>query len=822
LPLGSGCRVDGQTASRVRRQLREVLRSLVHRLPSWSSQSSPVCRRVQFLATTNHDATSRPNSNSMDQTVRPQEFAGISAPRDPFDADDTLESLQGPGRRLLTQGVSVTALLVYAGYLVYRAIYTINYDALTFSLLVYAAELHGFFSLFFYFHQVWNLRGRRVVAPRDGVKVDVFITTYNEDVDLLRQTLRAAVAMRYPHRTFVLDDGRRPAVRGLAEELGCEYLARTDNAHAKAGNWNNAFRQTDAELIATFDADHVPRPEFLERTLGFFRDPKVALVQVPQQYHNLDSVQHSVSWKEKRMYGEQDAFFNLMMPGKDHWNSAFFCGTGAVLRRAALEPHGGILTGTITEDLHTSVVLHSEAWKSVYLNELLVTGLAPVDLKSFEVQRLRWAEGNLKVAGFVNPLTTPGLTVAQRISYVASLFHWTIGVPKLIYYLAPPWMLFSGTFPIANFGATFLLVYLTFLITLVGSYIVVSRGRGRLLMDELFNMVSFFTLVRAMKRVAFGRGKPAKFEVTAKKGNGMRDAGPVLPHFLLLGFSIMAIAWSLMGIGFGISDDRFGAGMAIFWTLYNMALMLAVLRIGTRPAEKRGGCRFHVNFAVERPGADGNAASIGVTADISDGGCSLLWPEPLTTGTRLPLRIHFGARSAEWQCEVASASGRQADGWFRYGVRFVALTPADIDLINDSIFSLVVPDLFASLTQPSWFVRQTRRLSMWLRRRSTARAKRNDVRVPVRAVTSAGSFVATVRDLSASGLSLAAPWRVAIGTKMAIEMFAPGNTWCDQVTVVRVEERRSREGFDTWILGLRFEHSPVEEELEQFRRWDAA
>lgn len=747
------------------------------------------------------------------------EAASLRADETDFNADDTLTYVDGPARRLLTRSVSVAALAIYAVYLVYRAAFTINHDALTFSLLVYFAELHGFLSLFFYFHQVWGLRGRRVVPPEAGLTVDVFVTTYNEDVDLLRQTLRAAVAMRYPHRTYVLDDGRRPAVRRLAEELGCRYVTRSDNAHAKAGNWNNAFRQTDADLIATFDADHVPRPDFLERTLGFFRDRKVALVQVPQQYHNLDSVQHRVSWKQKRMYGEQDAFFNLVMPGKDHWNAAFFCGTGAVLRRTALEPHDGILTGTITEDLHTSVVLHSEGWKSVYLNELLVTGLAPVDLKSFETQRLRWAEGNLKVAGFVNPVTTPGLSAAQRVSYVASLYHWTIGIPKLIYYLAPPWMLFSGTFPIANFDWSFVTVYLTFLGTLVGSYTIVSRGRGRLLMDELFNMVSFFTLVRAMKRVLVGRGKPAKFEVTAKRGNGMRDAGPVLPHLLLLGFSIMAIAWSLMGIGFGVTDDVFGAGAAIFWTFYNMALMFAVLRIGMRPAEKRAGSRFRVNFAVERAADDG---LLGVTSDISDGGCSLLWPEPLPAGHRMPLRLHFGVRSAEWMCEVASDGGQQADGWYRYGVRFVDLTPADVDLINDSIFSLVVPDLFSTLTQPSWLTQLGRRFVLWRHRRARLRARRQDVRVPVRVRFPSGAFVTTVRDLSATGLSLASPAPITEGTTLQVEIFAPGQPWRGEVTVARSEARPSRPGFDTWILGLRFEREQGAGEIERFRRWDAA
>ena len=97
---------------------------------------------------------------------------------------------------LLHDATAVIALLVYAGYLAYRAAFTINYDALTFSLAVYAAEVHGFFSLFLFFHQTWHLRARKVVEPEKDLTVDVFITTYNEDVELLRQTVRAALAMR--------------------------------------------------------------------------------------------------------------------------------------------------------------------------------------------------------------------------------------------------------------------------------------------------------------------------------------------------------------------------------------------------------------------------------------------------------------------------------------------------------------------------------------------------------------------------------------------------------------------------------------------------
>jgi cellulose synthase (UDP-forming) len=138
---------------------------------------------------------------------------GAERSQAPFNADDTLEYVDSETRRLFVRVVSIAGLLAYAGYLLYRALYTFNRASPIFSLAVYLAELHGFLCLCFFVHEVWALRRRRVLPPQDQLNVDVFITTYNEDLDLLRQTVRGALAIRYPHRTFVLDDGRRPAVR---------------------------------------------------------------------------------------------------------------------------------------------------------------------------------------------------------------------------------------------------------------------------------------------------------------------------------------------------------------------------------------------------------------------------------------------------------------------------------------------------------------------------------------------------------------------------------------------------------------------------------
>ena len=719
----------------------------------------------------------------------------------PINADLTLTDVHRRGWRHTRVALGLLGLVTYAFYLSYRIRYTLNPDALVFSWAVLLAEVHGFFSFAFYFFQVRRLRGRRVPAPASNRTVDVFVTTYNEDPDLLRQTLRAAVAMRYPHRTWVLDDGRRPAVRALAEELACGYLTRDGNEHAKAGNWNNAFAQTSGELIATFDADHVPRADFLERTLGFFRDPKVAFVQTPQRYHNLDSLQHRVNQDAKRLYGEQDVFFNLVLPGKEHTNSAFFCGTGAVLRRSALVPHGGLLVGSITEDMHTSLALHAEGWKSVYVNELLVTGLAPMDFRSFQLQRLRWAEGNLKIAHSINPLTCRGLSFAQRISYFASMWHWTIGLAKLVFYVAPPLMLFTGLFPIVAFDRAFLMVYAAHLATLVVAYQALSGATGRLIMDELFNMASVFTLVRAVSRCLVGR-RPGVFVVTDKRRSVRTNDTVALPHYVLAGFSILALAWSWMGFGFGATDDLVGIGIASFWALYNLGLVLAVIAMAERSPQKRQSVRFKAAVAVEWSGDSTRTA--GVTADLSEGGCTLMWPYRIPVGTRGTIVLHLGPRPFSVASTVVSQHGRRS-GWYAYGVNFAHENQQQVDLLADALYNMTVPEMFARLSQPPALVRVSRHLGLRLRGR-LFRRQRTDLFLPVRTTVAGRECLGTTRDIGPGGLSIAVPLRPAPGALVDIEVVSPEGGWRARGTVRRTcPMPRGRAEFQTWLVGLSIE-----------------
>ncbi|HKS37251.1 MAG TPA: cellulose synthase catalytic subunit, partial [Verrucomicrobiae bacterium] len=238
---------------------------------------------------------------------------------------------------------------------------------------------------------------QRAVLAGDYVPaVDVFVPTYSEPVEMLRRTIIGCQAMKYPRKTvYLLDDQRRPAMKQLAEELGCRYLDRADNRHAKAGNLNHALPLSHGELIVCFDADFVPSSDFIERTVGFFRDPDVALVQTPQNFFNEDAVTRNLGL-EHALEDEQRLFFRTLQPGRDALNAIVCHGSCFVARRSALEAIGGIPTETITEDWATSIKLQAAGYRLYYLNEPLSAGMSADRCGEFIQQRSRWAQGTLQ------------------------------------------------------------------------------------------------------------------------------------------------------------------------------------------------------------------------------------------------------------------------------------------------------------------------------------------------------------------------------------------------------------------------------------------
>lgn len=264
------------------------------------------------------------------------------------------------------------------------------------------------------------------------VDVDVFVTVYGEDVDVIRRTVAAALAMHGRHRTWILDDGRSDEVRDLASELGARYVRRLSSGGAKAGNVNHALTLAKAEYFAIFDADFVPDPAFLQETLPFMVDDRVAFVQTPQAYGNLHT---TVARGAAYM---QAVFYRFIQPGRNRFNAAFCVGTNVLFRRTAIEDVDGICTDSKSEDVWTSLALHERGWRSVFIPEVLAVGQAPETIEAYSKQQLRWATGGFEILLTRNPLANRRLTMDQRIQYFVTATFYLTGICPLLLLLVPP------------------------------------------------------------------------------------------------------------------------------------------------------------------------------------------------------------------------------------------------------------------------------------------------------------------------------------------------------------------------------------------------
>ncbi|WP_037425537.1 glycosyltransferase, partial [Sinorhizobium sp. CCBAU 05631] len=311
--------------------------------------------------------------------------------------------------------------------------------------LLYLAEMYSVMMLglsLFVVAMPLPPRPSRSATPGKYPRVDVFVPSYNEDADLLANTLAAAKGMDYPAEkltVWLLDDGgtlqkrnstnlvdahraaaRHRELQRLCEDLGVRYLTRDRNEHAKAGNLNNGMLNSNGELIAVFDADHAPARDFLLETVGYFEDdPRLFLVQTPHFFLNPDPLERNLRTFEK-MPSENEMFYGIIQRGLDKWNAAFFCGSAAVLRRKALEDTSGFSGLSITEDCETALALHGRGWNSVYVDRPLIAGLQPATFASFIGQRSRWAQGMMQILMFRFPLLKGGLSIPQRLCYMSS------------------------------------------------------------------------------------------------------------------------------------------------------------------------------------------------------------------------------------------------------------------------------------------------------------------------------------------------------------------------------------------------------------------
>lgn len=634
-------------------------------------------------------------------------------------------------RERFTRAFAAATLIYGAYYLAWRWAYSLNPEALWFSVPLAAAETLALCVTALYVHSVWRLRRREPLPAPDGLDVDVFVTTYDEPLEVIRKTALGARAIRYPHRTWILDDGRRGEVRRMADELGIGYITRENNAHAKAGNLNNALGLTSGDYILQLDADHVPLPHILDRLLGYLAaDDRLAFVQSPQNFYNSDSFDGHLDPSSRRFFGEQTIFFSVIMPGKDRLGAAFFCGSCAVIRRSALDDIGGFSTETITEDMETSLRLHARGWASAYHGEALAYGLAPDTATAFHTQRLRWAQGTMQIWRKFGPLTMRGLSLGQRISYFQCVVGYLEAPARLVFYLAPLVYLFTGILPIHALNADFLSRFVPLYAAMVALAHLLGRGTSApYWLLERALMMKVFTHLLALPAY-FSRS--LRFRVTPK-GGGRVPLRLYAPHIVLMIGAAVAIAWGtaaykLGWIAYGVSGaDAFAFLVNVAWAMWTFALAGSVVHASIASRQRRSEYRFEEALPVRvHAGGPSGQGWLGLGLDLNGGGVSVrsvrTVPQgapvvvvlPLVSGPlRVRGRVVFREKQSEGRVEL-----------FRHGIRFEGLGRRELDLIAMHCTQHAVPasrfrfveivDLFRELGRSIRDPRRSRRRSVML------------------------------------------------------------------------------------------------------------
>ncbi|MFN0092341.1 MAG: glycosyltransferase family 2 protein [Acidimicrobiales bacterium] len=509
-----------------------------------------------------------------------------------------------------------------------------------------------------------------------GHRVDVYICTYDEGVDVLGPTLAGTRAITYPHTTYLLDDGRRPHIKALAERYGARYMIRPDNNHAKAGNINHALAKTDGELVFILDADHVPMPDALDALVGYFDDPHVAVVQSTHDFFNCDSVQHYA-----RRRHEQSVFYEVICPGKDRHGAAFWCGSAAVIRRKALLEVGGVAVETIAEDFHTTMKMQRRGWTSHFHHEHLVQGLAPHDLAAYLLQRDRWARGNLSVFRTAeSPLKRNGLRRIQRLSYFTSLAAYVAAPVRAITLGVLAATALTGALPMrATWAALFgLWAPATGLNLLMGS----ALCRGYMTVKEAthYELLTAEIHLRALRCLV--KPKKAVFKVTPKEGidlggwTALRQLPLLLTLAVLLGAGLLWRAVALTGLV--PAPGLPGIAQVLVPILCGVELrrLVRTLRSISHRRQRRLEYRFACN--VVATATVGDRALAAQVVDLTVHGAGLLLEERVEKGAAI--RVRAVAPNLSGGCSPIVIEGTVAGCWpagdrFKVGVLAKASDP---------------------------------------------------------------------------------------------------------------------------------------------------
>lgn len=575
-----------------------------------------------------------------------------------------------PEPRVWSRFIVITILLILTfRYVQWRSLSTLNLSGPlegTFSIGLFALEMFVLFNSSLQLFLLLKVKDRRqevdrlsaaVVAGTFQPKVDIFIPTYDEPEFILRRTVIGCQAINYQLKTvYLLDDTRRSNIAQLAVELGCKYLARPENNHAKAGNINHAIPLTDGEFITIFDADFIPTQNFLHRTLGFFQDENLALVQTPQSFYNTDPIARNLGLEDV-LTPEEEVFYRQLQPVKDGAGSVVCSGTSFVVRRKALESIGGFVTDSLSEDYFTGIRLSAQGYHLAYIDEKLSAGLAAENISDHATQRIRWARGTLQ-AFFIksNPLTIPGLNPLQRLAHLEGLLHWFTSIASVFFLLMPLAYAFLNVIPIRATTDEFLFFFLPYYITQLTVFAWLNYRSRSAILSGIYGLVLAFPLAITVIRVMlnpFSKG----FNVTPKGTKSDRFSFNwklALPLLILFVFTAISFwsnlcAFALVAIRNypGMTEKMRGLNLGWIWSTYNLVsiggALLILLDVPRLDVNEWFNLKRLIKLEFKEPNTGELKTYWGVTTRISEIGADISLTQPgmskLIKGENIPVKI---------------------------------------------------------------------------------------------------------------------------------------------------------------------------------------
>lgn len=589
-----------------------------------------------------------------------------------------LSIFKPPFRKLLILINSIVSI----SYIIWRitTIPTNNIISFILGITLYSAELLGLISFLnfqYLFTKKYKLIPKSLKDFEDGhvPTVDVLICTYNEPLELLKKTIVASKNLNYPKdkfKIYVCDDGKRSELKNLCQLFNVNYITRDDNIGAKAGNINNAINLINGDLFAVLDADMIPKKEFLNRTVGYFSNKNIAFVQTPQVYYNQDMYQYNLN---KRIPNEQDFFMRNIEEARASINSILHVGTNAIFNRQYVLNIGGYPTFSITEDMAVGMLLQSNGYDSIFINEELVLGLSATTFTELVKQRDRWCRGNLQVIKHFNIFFNKGLTIPQKIAYFDGVVYWISSIQKMIYILAPIIYLLTSNLIIDTPVENLLTMFIPFFLGQLLIFKSLSPKTRSLTWSHYYEIAMAphisLSILKELLSLKINFNVTSKDITLNKRYFQFRI---VFPHIIIAIITI--ISWIVGALFLTDNIEIFYAYIInILWSLYNLIGIITSIKVAYQKPIYRKSERINVSDIIKTTITYNNIPYEGTLYDISENGLGILLNKPYKFEINSIVHIKFNNISID--CRV----NRSKENFI--GLTYMSLTKENFENIMD-------------------------------------------------------------------------------------------------------------------------------------------